>query len=73
MTEIKIETEINADIKRVWEFYTLPKHICKWNSASNDWHTTKAENNLYLKENFYFEWRLKTKQKDLILVVSMRT
>lgn len=41
---------ISADVKmaknRVWECYTSPKHIVKWNFASEDWHCPMAENNL---------------------------
>ncbi|MEZ5335242.1 MAG: SRPBCC domain-containing protein [Methanolobus sp.] len=34
-------------IENVWKFYTEPEHIMKWNSASEDWHTPKAENNTW--------------------------
>lgn len=41
---------ISADVKmaknRVWECYTSPEHIVKWNFASEDWHCPMAENNL---------------------------
>lgn len=45
-TKIKIETTISADVKKVWEYYTIPEHITKWNYASDDWHCPKAENDL---------------------------
>ena len=45
-TAITIETTINAPVEKVWKFWTLPEHITKWNSASDDWHTPKAENDL---------------------------
>lgn len=45
-TKITIETTINADADKVWEFYTQPKHITKWNFASDDWHCPKAENDM---------------------------
>lgn len=44
--KIKIETTISADIKKVWDYYTKPEHITKWNFASDDWHCPKAENDL---------------------------
>ena len=44
--KVKIETTIYVWIKKVWEFWTLPKHIAKWNFASDDWHCPKAENDL---------------------------
>jgi uncharacterized protein YndB with AHSA1/START domain len=45
-TAITIETTINAPVEKVWKFWTLPEHITKWNNASDDWHTPKAENDL---------------------------
>jgi uncharacterized protein YndB with AHSA1/START domain len=43
---ITITTEIKSDIDTVWNTWTEPKHIKKWNNASPDWHTPKAENDL---------------------------
>lgn len=37
---------INADTKKVWEFWNQPEHITKWNFASEDWHCPKATNDL---------------------------
>lgn len=45
-TVITIETIVNAPVEKVWESWTEPEHIKKWNSASEDWHTPKAENDL---------------------------
>lgn len=45
-TEITIETTVNAPAEEVWKFWTTPKHITKWNSPSEDWHTPRAENDL---------------------------
>lgn len=43
---ITVQTTINAPIKTVWECWTTPEHITKWNNASDDWHTPYAENDL---------------------------
>ncbi len=43
---IKVEAIISAPITRVWIKWTKPEHILHWNNASDDWHTTKAENDL---------------------------
>jgi len=43
---IKIETTIEADSSLVWDYYTQPSHITKWNFASDDWHCPMAENDL---------------------------
>jgi len=45
-TIITIETVVNAPVKKVWAYWTEPQHIMKWNSASDDWHTPFAENDL---------------------------
>ena len=37
---------INADIKRVWDYYINPEHITKWNFADPSWHCPSAENNI---------------------------
>jgi uncharacterized protein YndB with AHSA1/START domain len=43
---ITIEAIVNAPVAKVWNYYTSPTHIVKWNAASDDWHTTRAENDL---------------------------
>lgn len=45
-TVITIESTVNAPVEKVWEFWTKPEHITKWNNASDDWHTPHAENDL---------------------------
>lgn len=45
-TVISIEASINAPVEKVWKTWSEPEHIMKWNNASDDWHTTKAENDL---------------------------
>lgn len=44
--KITVEASINAPIEKVWECYTQPEHITKWNFASDDWHCPSAENDL---------------------------
>jgi uncharacterized protein YndB with AHSA1/START domain len=45
-TVITIETTVNAPVTTVWESFNRPEHITKWNSASDDWHTPWAKNDL---------------------------
>ncbi len=45
-TIITIEATIHVPVDTVWNLWTLPEHITKWNSASDDWHTPYAENDL---------------------------
>jgi len=45
-TSITVETTVKASVEKVWEVWTMPEHIVKWNNASADWHTTRAQNDL---------------------------
>ncbi len=49
---IIIEASVKAPINKVWKLWTEPAHILKWNAASDDWHTTKAENDLNVGGKF---------------------
>jgi uncharacterized protein YndB with AHSA1/START domain len=56
---ITIENTINASVEKVWKLWTTPEHIMKWNAASEDWHTPKAENDL--REGGKFSSRMEAK------------
>lgn len=43
---ITIEATVNAPVEKAWEIWNKPEHIIQWNSASPDWHTPSAENDL---------------------------
>lgn len=45
-TKITVRSAINADVKKVWEYYNQPEHIVKWNFADPLWHCPKATNDL---------------------------
>ena len=45
-TKIQVDASIRADVQKVWDYYTSPEHITKWNFASEDWHCPKSENDL---------------------------
>ena len=49
---LKVEAQINGPIEKVWLYWIEPTHIMKWNNASDDWHTTKAENDLRVSGKF---------------------
>ena len=51
-TLIIVETIVNAPIETVWDKWTNPDDIVKWNNASDDWHTTRAENDLKVGGKF---------------------
>lgn len=52
MEQITIKANVKASAKKVWELWTNPKHIVKWNTASDEWHTPKAENDLRVGGKF---------------------
>lgn len=43
---VAIEARVNAKVRKVWDCWTMPEHIVKWNHASDDWHSPRASNNL---------------------------
>lgn len=43
---ITVKTIITAPIETVWQCWIDPAHITKWNQASDDWYTPRAENDL---------------------------
>lgn len=49
---ITVSATVKSDIHDVWDTWTKPKHIEKWNSPSPDWHTPKAENDLKKRGRF---------------------
>jgi len=58
-TIITVENTINAPVEKVWQYWTQPDHITKWNSASDDWHTPRAENDV--REGGKFQIRMEAK------------
>ena len=58
-TEITVKTTVNAPVEKVWAAWTEPKHITKWNQASDDWHTPHAENDLSVGGEFIFRMEAK--------------
>lgn len=40
--KITVSTLVAAPLEQVWQAYTTPADIVVWNTASADWHTTKA-------------------------------
>jgi uncharacterized protein YndB with AHSA1/START domain len=49
---ITVQCRVNSPIEIVWECWTTPEHIMKWNNASEDWHTPYAENDLQVGGKF---------------------
>ncbi len=56
---IEIKTVVNSKVEKVWEYWTKPEHITKWNYASEDWECPRAENDL--KKGGKFKIRMESK------------
>jgi uncharacterized protein YndB with AHSA1/START domain len=51
-TKITVEATVKAPVEKVWQFWSGPEHIMQWAAASDDWHTTRAENDLRVGGTF---------------------
>lgn len=58
-TSITVSTTINAPVEKTWNHWISPESIVKWNNASDDWHTPKAENDLRVGGRF--DYRMEAK------------
>lgn len=45
-TMITVDVTVNKPVEYVWQCFTQPEHVVKWNFASDDWHCPFAENTL---------------------------
>lgn len=45
---INIKATVLANKQKVWDYYTLPEHITKWNFADPSWHCPTASNDIKL-------------------------
>ncbi len=50
--KITVETKVAAPVEEVWRAWTAPGDIMQWNTASDDWHTTKSEVDLRVGGTF---------------------
>lgn len=51
---ITVATTVKAPVEKVWQYWTTPEHITRWNNASDDWHTPSAENDLRVGGKFNY-------------------
>ena len=49
---LTVSTFVAAPPETLWASWTTPEHICRWNSASPDWHTPRATNDLRVGGTF---------------------
>ena len=57
--KITVETVVNAGQKKVWDAWNNPADIKQWNSAQDDWHTTRST--VDLREGGKFTARMEAK------------
>ncbi|MDP4299392.1 SRPBCC domain-containing protein [Leptothrix discophora] len=50
--KITVQTRIAAPIAEIWRAYTTPADIVQWNTAQDDWHTTRASVDLQVGGKF---------------------
>ena len=58
---ITVETIVNQPLAKVWQYWTTPEHIMKWNHASIDWYTPYATNDL--REGGIFNYRMASRDQ----------
>ena len=56
---ITVKARIKLPLEKVWQYWSAPEHVVKWNHASDDWHTPRAENDL--REDGRFLFRMEAK------------
>lgn len=59
MEKITVENMISAPVEKVWTTYTDPESVKKWNAASPDWHSPRAENDLRVGGEFNYRMEAK--------------
>ncbi len=57
--KITVETTAHADLKKVWDYWTIPEHVMRWNAASEDWECPAVKNDLVEGGKFVYTMRAK--------------
>lgn len=57
--KITVETTVNAPLDAVWNAWTTPADITRWNAASEDWHCPTAT--IDLRVGGHFSYRMEAK------------
>jgi uncharacterized protein YndB with AHSA1/START domain len=56
---ITVSVLVHATPEQAWEAFTAPTSITEWNFASDDWHCTRATNDL--REGGAFSYRMESR------------
>lgn len=57
--KITVETVVKSTLERVWDAWNNPADIKQWNTAQDDWHTTRST--VDLREGGKFQSRMEAK------------
>jgi uncharacterized protein YndB with AHSA1/START domain len=57
--KITVETVVKANLNKVWDAWNNPADIEQWNTAPDDWHTTRSS--VDLREGGKFRSRMEAK------------
>ena len=57
--KITVETTVKAELNKVWDAWNNPEDIRQWNTAQDDWHTTRSS--VDLREGGKFLSRMEAK------------
>ena len=54
MQLITVQSNIQAPVQKVWEYFTNPQHVINWNFAMPEWHCPSATNQLEVGGEFHY-------------------
>ena len=54
MQLITVQSNIQAPVQKVWDFFTNPQHVINWNFAMPEWHCPSATNQLEVGGEFHY-------------------
>jgi uncharacterized protein YndB with AHSA1/START domain len=46
LASITVSATVNVPVEKAWQVWNEPQHITQWATASPEWHTPRAENDL---------------------------
>ncbi len=49
---ITVAATVNVPVEKAWQVWNEPQHITQWATASPEWHTPRAENDLRTDGSF---------------------
>jgi len=61
--KITVQIQVHAPVHIVWDYWVDPEHIMKWNTASDEWHTPSAVNDL--RPGGHFNYRMEAKDTSM--------